>query len=385
MSSYDDDAIEFDFFDEPEGAEEPERRGRRPRRGAGGPRRPMPPPTGAVALARLVGLVALAIAVIVALVFWVGACQGASKHDEYANYMTQVRQIAQSSAKVGQELAAKLGSPGLKLADLDTSLEQWSQQEQQAYDQAQQIAPPGPLRSAHQQVLDTLQLRAIGLAGLANALAQSNVKDAATAATQLAGEAQLLSASDIVWTELYKLPATQTLKALGVTGVVVPPSQFVTNPDVISVRSFQIVYDRLKPASTGGSPSGVHGDNLVSTKAVGGGHTVTLTASSPSTVFVSADLAIQVTVEDSGNFEEVNVPVTMTVKVGGKTLLTQRKLITGIQPAEQQTLSFTNLQLTPDAFGHNASITIDVKAVAGEQKLDNNTATYPVFFSLSQP
>ncbi len=385
MSSYDDDAIEFDFFDEPGADEPPERRIRRPRRGGGGPRRPVPPPTGAVALARLVGLVALAIAVVVALVFWVGACQGASKHDEYATYMTKVRALAQSSAKVGQEFAAKLDSQGLKLADLETSLEQWSQQEQQAYDQAQQIAPPGPLRSAHQQVLDTLQLRAIGLAGLANALAQTNVKNASTAATQLAGQAQLLSASDIVWTELYKLPATQTLKALGITGVVVPPSQFVTNPDVISSRSFQIVYDRLKPASTGGTPSGVHGDNLVSTKAVGGGRTVTLTTTSPSTVYVSADLAIQVTVEDSGNFEEVNVPVTMTVKVGGKTLFTQKKLITGIQPAEQQTLSFTNLQLTPDAFGHNASITIDVKAVPGEQKLDNNSGIYPVFFSLSKP
>ena len=384
MSSYDDDAIEFEFFDQP-GEPEPQQHAQRPRRGGDGPRRPLPPPTGAVALARLVGLVALAIAIVVGFVFWVGACQGQSRHDEYAGYMAQVRGIAQSSAKVGEELAAKLDSPGLKLADLETSLEQWSQQEQQSFDQAQQIAPPGPLRSMHQQVLDTLQLRALGLAGLANTLAQANAKDSAAAAAQLAGQAQLLSASDIVWTELYKLPATQTLKAIGVTGVVVPASQFVTNPDVISVRSFQIVYDRLKPASTGGTPSGVHGENLVSTKAVGGGRTVALSTTTATTVYVAADLAIQVTVEDSGNFTEVNIPVTMTVSVGGKKLLTQTKIITAIQPAQQKTLSFTNLQLTPDAFGHSASIAITVKAVPGEQKLDNNSATYPVFFSLSKP
>ena len=106
-------------------------------------------------------------------------------------------------------------------------------------------------------MLDTLQLRAIGLAGLANALAQTNVKDAATAAAQLAARPQLLSASDIVWTDLYKLPATQTLQALGITGVVVPTSQFVTNPDVDQQRVVPVVYERLKPASTGGTPSGV--------------------------------------------------------------------------------------------------------------------------------
>ena len=110
-----------------------------------------------------------------------------------------------------------------------------------------------------------------------------------------------------------------------------------------------------------------------------------LSTTSPTTVYVSADLAIQPTIEDSGNFEEINVPVTLTVKVGGKKLLTQRKVITSIQPAQQTTLSFTGLQLTPEAFGHSATITIDVAAVPGEQKLDNNTATYPVFFTLSQP
>ena len=168
-------------------------------------------------------------------------------------------------------------------------------------------------------MLGTLQLRAIGLAGLANALTQTGSKDAATVAANLAAQAQLLSASDIVWAELYRLPATETLKQLGITGVVVPPSQFVTNADVVSTRSFTVVYQRLSPASTGGTPSGLHGSKLVSTKAVGGGRTLTLSTSQPTTIYVSAGLALQVTVEDSGNFQEVNVPVTLTVKVGGKT------------------------------------------------------------------
>ena len=383
MSSYDDD-MELDFFEEPETQEAP-RRVRRRGPGGGEPRPPVRPPAGAVAMARLVGLVAIAIAVVLGFVFWVGACQGKSRHDEYAGYAESVRTVAQSSARVGREFAATLGSSGLKLTDLETRLEQWSQQQQQLYDRAQQLRPPGPLRSVHQSVLDTLQLRALGLAGLANALTETSGKDAAAVAASLTSQAQLLSASDIVWAELYKLPATQTLKALGITGVVVPASQFVTNPEVISLRSFTIVAQQLRPASAGATPSGLHGSKLVSTRAVGGGHTVPLYPSQPATIYVSADLKLQVTVEDSGNFQEVNVPVTLTVKVGGKNLFTKRQTITGIQAGEQQTVAFGNLQLTPDAFGHTASVRVTVGRVPGEQKLDNNTATYPVFFSLSQP
>jgi len=382
MSTFDDDT-QFEFFEEPETEEAPPRR-RRPRR-PGGPRRPpVQPPTGPVAMARLVGLVAIGIVVVVGLVFWVGACQGQSKQDEYSSYMGKVGEVGQSSARVGQEFTSKLASQGLKLADLETSLEQWSQQQQQLYDQALQISPPGPMRAIHQFVLGTLQLRALGLAGLANELAQTSAKNASTAATRLAGQAQLLTASDIVWADLFRLPATQTLKDLGITGVVVPASTIVTNPDLVSERAFEVVYQRLAPASTGGTPSGLHGSSLVGTKAVGGGRSVSLSTSSPTTVYDSADLRFEATVQDSGNFQEVDIPVTLTISVANKRVLTRQKTITSIQAGEQQVVSFGNLQLPPDAFGHQATVAVKVGGVPGEQNLANNQASYPVLFSLSQ-
>jgi len=83
MTTFDDENIEFDFFDEPE-TEEASRPRRRVRRERSGPPRTPGPPTGLVPLARLVGLIAIAIAIVVAFVFWVGACQGKSTHDQYA-------------------------------------------------------------------------------------------------------------------------------------------------------------------------------------------------------------------------------------------------------------------------------------------------------------
>src|SRR5215471_6937466 len=132
-----DEETDLEFFEEPETLEAPGRRRRvRPSR-TGGPRRPSPPPQGAVALARLAGLVALAIAVVVGLVFWIGSCQGQSRHDEYKAYMESVKPIAQSSAATGTTaLVNELNSNStLTLAQLQSKFAQWSAQQQRAYNE----------------------------------------------------------------------------------------------------------------------------------------------------------------------------------------------------------------------------------------------------------
>jgi hypothetical protein len=377
-----DDGSELEFFEEPETVESPGRPRRRIRPGGGGPRPPAPPP-GAVALARLAGLVALAIAVVVGLVFWVGSCQGKSRHDEYASYMNEVRSIAQNSAAVGTAFANALGSANLKLPSLQSKLEQWSRQQQQYYDDALRLRPPALLQTPHQQVLATLQLRAIGLTGLANILAEAGSKPAPKVADLLARQAEVLTASDLVWTQLFKLPATETLTRLGVRGVIAPPSQIVSNPDVITPRSFELVYSRLHATNPSGKVTGVHGSELLSTEAVSGGQVEQLTTSGPPMrVNVAADLAFRVSFKDSGNFQEVKVPVTLTVSVFGKNAYTKTKVVPAVLKGQTTTVKFGNLGLPPSAFGGQATVQVEVGKVPGETNLDNNRASYQVFFSL---
>jgi hypothetical protein len=378
MSSHDDD-IELDFVEEPETLEAPRRSRRRvsPRRA--GPRRP--PPGGGVAVARLAGLVALAIAVVVGLVLWVGACQGTSGNAGYTSYVNSMRSIAQSSASAGTSFANELGAVSLTRAGLAAKLDQWAQLEQQNYEAAQRLRPPGPLQAAHQEALAAIQLRALGLAGLAQTLRQAGSKPAATVASTLAGQAQLLSASDIVWSQLVRQPATDALTRLGITGLIVPASQFVTNPELVSAGSFAILFARLGSAS-GGTATGLHGSALVGTEAVGGGKTVALSTTSPATVDVSADLVFRVTFVDSGNFPEVKIPVKLAVIVSGQKVYSKTKVVPQILAKHQQTVSFGNIQLAPSAFGHTSTVQVDVGKVPGEKRLDNNHETYPVFFSL---
>jgi hypothetical protein len=383
MSSFDDEP-RVEFFDETDATLEsprrPRRRMRPPR--TGGPKRPSPPPPGAVALARLAGFVALAIAIVVGLVFWVGSCQGKSKHDEYASYMSDVRPIAQSSAQAGQAFVNALGSQTLTTRGLEAKLVNWSRQQQEDYDQALRLRPPGPLQGVHQQVLATLQLRAIALAGLADALARAGSKSTTDVADSLSTQAQTLSASDIVWADLFKLPATEMLTRLGIRGVIAPPSQFVSNPDVISPRSFGLVYGRLKSTTPTGQVTGLHGSALQKTVAVSNGATKELGTSAPTTVDVGPKLVFQVTFLNSGNFLEDKVPVTLTVIVSGKPVVKKTKVVASIPPQHQQTVTFGNLPLPSSSFGATSQVHVEIGKVPGEKRIDNNSATYPVFFSL---
>jgi hypothetical protein len=378
MSGYEDDNIEFDFFDEPETEEAPRPR-RRPRRERSGPPRTPGPPTGIVPLARLVGLIAIAIAIVVAFVFWVGACQGKSTHDQYASYATKVKTVAASSTALGREFASKLVSGGLKQSELEQSLQQYAQQEQQEYDQAQQIHAPGPLRQVHQQLIDAIELRAKGLAALGQVLTQWTSKNTSTTINALAAQADLLTASDVVWEQLYQLPATQQLKTEGVTGVVIPASSFVPNTELISARSFGVLLNNMKGASTGGTPSGLHGSQLISVVANPGA--TALTTATATTVKVSADLAFAATVEDSGNFQENGVVVHLTI-TAGSTTIKRTQTIQTIAPKTQHTASFGNFNLPTAAFGNRATVKVDVAPVPGETNTSNNTATYTVFFTL---
>jgi len=395
MGNYDDEDIQFDFFDEPETVEATQRR-RLPRlempggRGGGErpPRPPMRAPTGLVPLARLVGLIAIAIAVVIGLVFWIGSCQGKSKHDEYQGYADKVSAIARADNKLGTDFANEFLSSGLKQSELETKLQGFAQREQQTYMQAQQVRAPGPLRALHLNLVDAIQLRWQGLQGLADTLASIGTAKSLTTAQQtdavanLTKKGELLTASDVVWEQLYQAPATQQLKDRNVTGVVIPSSKFVSNPDLVSARAFTIlVTTRLAGASTGGTPSGKHGDGIVSVRVTPQG--TDLSTSSATTVKVSADMAFVVTVEDSGDFDEVNVPVRLTVDVGTGKPIRKVEKIQLIQKGQQQAVTFKKFELPTAAFGNRATVKVEVAPVAGEINTSNNSTSYAVFFTLS--
>jgi len=379
LNTFDDDN-DSEFFDGPR-RRPPRTRERRPERNA--PRRSRPP-AGPTNVLRLAGLVALGILILFGFALWVSSCGGGSK-GAYSSYFDAMRPLARDSASVGDEFANAITTSGLTMDSFQTDLAGWSQREKNDYLEAQRLQPPGLLQSAHEAALDTFLLRFSSLDDLASTLtrAQAGHDSAAAAAAALAGDAELLSASDVDWEQLYKLRATQILTDQKIGGVIVPASKIVTSPDIVSGHSLRILYQRLGTPSSGGNVKGVHGSNLVGTNAVYNGTTTALSPTTQTTVTVGSGTEFDVVFEDSGGYPEVQVKVTLIVNVNGRSVSTQSTTVPQIATGARATAKFTSVQVPNSAFGANASISVNIHRVQGEARLDNNAATYPVLFQLA--
>jgi outer membrane murein-binding lipoprotein Lpp len=377
MSERDD--IEFDFFDEPE-TEEATERVRAPRRPPGGPTGPRRPvrPAGFIPMLRLAGLIAFLILAAVLLVVLVKGCANDNKRSAYSSYIEKVSGIASRSQQIGTSLNQTLTATGIKETQLESKIRGLAAQEAQEASQAKSIDPPGSLRREHAHLIEILQLRQSALGRLADAFRNTaTAHDANTSGRVLAEQIRLLVASDVNWDFYFKEQTINELKRQGVTNVNVPDSTVIANPDLASTQAMATVWQRIHGAATGGSPGGNHGSALVSVTALPDGKK--LDASAENTITASTDLAFQVVVQDSGDFQEFNIQVTLTI-AKSPTSIVKRKKIDIINAGQQRTLTFTDLG--PPPFGVPTTVKVDIQPVPGEARTTNNSAEYRVIFSL---
>ncbi|MGZ4256949.1 MAG: CARDB domain-containing protein [Gaiellaceae bacterium] len=385
MTEHDTD-IDFDFFEEEPATEETSRPKRVVRRqGPGGPPRPPRAPQNLTPLLRLVGLIAFAILIIVLFVFWIQSCQASSKTSTYKTYMTKIAEVASSSQQIGRQLSQDLLAPGVKRTQLEQQVSGLARQEQLDVNRAQGITPPGTLRDEHQAVIQALQYRYNGLTGLARALASTaSEKSVSKAAPLLTAQMQRLLASDVIWDDSFKGPADAELKRQGVTGTndaggpLVPDSTILQTDELASTTAMTSVLQRLSGAASAGTGCPC-GTGLVSTKVEPSGKE--LTTSSQSTIVVTVDMAFQVTVSNTGRSQVFNVPVKLTIEQSKGGPITKSTKIPFLNPGESTTVTFKNIP-TPN-FSTPATIKVEVTPVAGETFTSNNSADYPVIFSVS--
>jgi hypothetical protein len=380
MSERDTD-IEFDFFDEPETEEATERvrLPRRPTTGGGGPpRRPVRAPQGLIPMLRLAGLIAFLILAVIVLVFLLKGCASSSKHSTYANYMDKVRTIARDSEQIGRQLNTALTATGVKETDLESRIRGLAATQKQQADEARSLEPPGPLHAEHDHLIEALDLRASGLSLLADAFGKTATsKNATNSGAVLASQTRLLIASDVIWDFYFRDAAQRVLQDQHITGVNVPDSSFIANPDLASSQAMANVWTRIHGTTTPSSPTGNHGSALVSVTALPDDKR--LDPGAVNTVTASTDLAFQVAVQDSGSFQEFSVKVTLTIAKTPKSIV-QSKTLDVINAGETKTLTFSDLGAPP--FGVPTTLKVDVQPVPGEKTTSNNSAEYRVIFSL---
>jgi hypothetical protein len=385
MTERDDDIIEFDFFDEPETEQATQRRpALRPRQsgrpGGGPPRRPtFRGPQGVTPLLRLILLIALAIFVVIVLVFWVQSCRSDSRTNAYRDYMADMKTVGDSSAAIGRDLNEQLLTPGVDRQDLIRAIEGLAQRQRQVANNADAIDPPGPLRGEHDASIEALQFRFSGLNGLAAAFVElANTQDNTRAGSVLAAQAERFVASDVIWDDLFAEPGKSELEAQGISGIAVPNSDFLITADLASQRSMTALWRRLQGAAEGGTPTGLHGTGIVSTTVLPAGDQLT-SNEADNLVEATSDLAFRIAIQNSGDSQEVGIQVTLTIQKSPEPI-TQTKTIQLINAGETKTVTFEDLGQPP--FGPTTPVKITVEPVPGESNTSNNTAQYPVVFTL---
>ena len=387
MTVHDDDILDFDFVDDEtrelnsqtrSGGQRPPGGGPPPS-GPRGPRRPQfRPPQGITPLLRLAGFVVFAILVIVLLAVWVQGCAGDDTDTVYGNYMADMGAVGRDSQKIGNDLATLLTTPGLTQNELETRLGGLIQQQQLDVTRAQDIDPPGRLTPANASAIQAPNLRVSGLQGLLDTFRATKDSDDATAAgEQLSTQGQRLEASDVVWRDLFQGAATETMASEGVEDVKAPASVFVQNPDLYTARSMSSIWQRVHGASTGGTSPGAHGSALAFTKVQPAN--IQLSTTNETRIDISIDLSFEVGVQNSGENQEVGVQVTLTIPAQ-PTPIVKNGTIDVIDPGEMKVVTFSDFPDFP--FGEDVTVQVSVKPVAGETNTGNNSAEYPVVFSL---
>lgn len=368
-----DEEIEFDFFDDAPSGETTERSAPPRRR----PRLPTRPPAGggSALLARRAGLIVVAIVLAVVLVMVVNSCREDQRTAKYENYLESVGTVGGQSADVGQRLNQLIFSSGIKLDDLTAELEGLRREQSQAVASAERLEPPGPLREQQESLVQAMLLRVEGLNGLSRAFDAVATTAGGNPGVLLAEQSDRLVASDVIYEDLFVEGTRSVLDTQGITGIAVPESDFVRNRELASPTSWRLIVDRLTQPQEGGG--GLHGNEIAGVRVLPGGRA--LSPTDENTVRVTTGLAFEVLVENSGDNQETQVRVNLTIQQSPDSIR-REQTIDIINPGDTKSVTFSDLSGL--AFGPRTILKVTVEPVPGEENTNNNTAEYVVIFTL---
>jgi hypothetical protein len=319
--------------------------------------------------------------IVVLLVIWGQGCSSDKKRTTYNDYMTEIGDVGTASAKLGADLADLLTTPGLKQAELETSLGGLIQQQQQDLQQARGIDVPGPLHPAHEQP------RGPAAASAACRDAPPSRRPHPRRTRRRRGAALRTGAPSrrrrrrLAGPFRRRRPVLKD-EACPTSGAAVRlRRERRALLDQVDDRIWQRIHGARR-----GHASGVHGTGLQYTN-VSPGTSCTqgctgdgqLSTDTEATIRVSTDLGFVVGVTNTGENQEVQVQVTLTVPKGTSPIV-KKATIDLIDVGETKTVAFKEF---PEVeFGEKTTVQVSVEPVPGEQNKTNNTSEYPVIFSL---
>jgi hypothetical protein len=318
------------------------------------------------------------------LFFVVRSCANTRKENALKDYNREVASIVkESDTQIGQPFFQLLGKAGDQSPqDLQTNISGYRVQADAQLKQARGLSVPGEMHGAQQSLLIALEFRRDGLASAAERIrtALGDQGDAANKAiAEIAGAMQMFLVSDVLYQARVAPLIKNALDAAHIGGQNIATSRFLPGIEWLSEQTIaaqlgQQLTSGAANRKTGTPAPGLHGTGIGSV-AIGN---TTLQPGVANRVTAGANTPIVVKFTNQGENDEFDIKVTVSIEGGAKPIKVSRTVntVTRGQTAEA---SLTLGKAPP--VGTAVSVKVTVAKVPGEQKLDNNTATYDVLFT----
>lgn len=319
----------------------------------------------------------VAVVVLIVIVLIVNGVLKSQKQQSLKNYNRDVGQIAEESdAQVSRPLFAALTDSAAKSAlDVEEQVDQLRLQAQKLSERVASLSVPGEMASAQRDLLLTFHLRTEGMTKIAALLPDALGSQSKQAAAKIAGDMEIFLASDVIYSQRVAPLIQQTLSAAGINGLSTSATRFIPNIGWLEASTtLSRITGQASNSSQSTTVTGNHGSALkgvaVGTNSLAEEPTINHISGGGSPTFT-------VTVENSGEFEQTNVKVDVTVTAQEK----QFKASHVIDKTEPGKSVNVEIPVAGIPLGAAAKIEVKIEAVPGENDLENNKGTYLAIFS----
>ena len=318
--------------------------------------------------------------VFILLLFGLKGCLDSRKDAAFEDYVREVSALVGESNQQSDALFALLtDSGGASEVEITNQLNAFGVQSEQLVDRAKATEHPDETDIAHGYLVETFEFRRDGVRAIATELPTvlTGSGDQAQGTENIARAMLYFSTSDVIYQTRASRRLEEALEDADLSLALPPESAFLQDLDLLQP---DVVAERIAGIGGGGAPSdeeaapGLHGNGLVSV-ALGG---QALTPDTSATVSLSEELSFEVQVANQGENTETDVNVTVTIGEGGDAI-TLEKPLDEIAAGETKPVGIAVTD--QPATGQNVPVNVEIAAVPGEEKTDNNVGEYSVIFT----
>ena len=324
--------------------------------------------------------------VLLLLFFGIRGCQASQKEQGFKDYVSDAEELVAESEQQSLALFDLLADPGNSEVDFTSNVNGSKVQAEQLVDRANDIDVPGELKGAHESLVEALEFRRDGLDGIAREAAGASADDEDVDPNErIAAQMQYFLTSDVIYSQRFlprllgEIEDENLDEDVPVPATLTDPETIAFLPEIEWLRP-STVADRLAGigSGTGGGPvaPGLHGNGLGSVTVSPAG--TALVEGAPAELSAAEDVSFDIEIANQGEHPEENVVVVVEIAGSGEPIELEETLDT-INPGESKVVNVPLAETPP--LGEPVDITVRIEPVPGEEKTDNNEATFTAIFS----